>query len=150
MSVKAGFISAEQNFGPEYMSANYGDKIKQAPPFKKLSDVLFLNWQSLGGDIQNMKYFFRQHIKNDLTKDRIKEAVGQVVPRWSERVTFKMSDEKGQAMLGTPNGIGVAYFMIQHKQELGVRAPTKVDVFSLPSPIEVEGDYCTFCSISVR
>ena len=40
-----------------------------------------------------------------------------------------MSTEEGQAILGTPNGSGVAYFLIDHKPELGVRVPTKVTVF---------------------
>lgn len=139
MSTVTGFISAEQNFGPEYMSEKY-DKPRRAPPLKKLSDVLFIKWQSLGGDIQNLKYFIRLHIKNDMTRGRIKDAVGEVVPRWPG-VTYEMTEEKGQALLGTPNGIGVAYFLIQHKPQLGIRAPTKVTVWSTPSPIEGEEDY---------
>ena len=32
--------------------------------------------------------------------------------------------------IGTPNGLGVAYFLIQHKAELGRKTITKVDVFA--------------------
>ncbi|KAJ5474130.1 hypothetical protein N7475_003696 [Penicillium sp. IBT 31633x] len=121
------------------------EKPPRAPPLKNLSDVLFIEWQSLGGDIQNLKYFFRLHIKNLITQARIKDAVGPVVPRWPGR-TFKMEDKKdkdkkGLALLGTPNGIGVAYFLIQHKKQLGVRAPFQVTVWSTPSLIEGEEDY---------
>jgi hypothetical protein len=123
------------------MSQRY-DPPKRAPPLNKLSDVLFINWQSSakGEDISNLKYFFRLHIKNDLTKARIKDAAGEVIPRWPG-TSFGMNQEEGQALLGTPNGLGVAYFLIEHKKQLNVKIPTKVTVFSTPSPSEGDEDY---------
>jgi len=40
-----------------------------------------------------------------------------------------MDSEEGKAILGTPNGAGVAWLLIQRKQELGHRTIKDVTVF---------------------
>lgn len=42
-----------------------------------------------------------------------------------------MDDERSDALaiLATPNGAGVAWFLIDHKEEFGVRVLSKVKVF---------------------
>lgn len=40
-----------------------------------------------------------------------------------------MESDEGKALLLTPNGVGLAYMLIQHKPELGVKVPTHVRVF---------------------
>jgi hypothetical protein len=35
-----------------------------------------------------------------------------------------------QALLGSPNGFGVAYLLFTHKQQLGMKKVSKVTVFS--------------------
>jgi hypothetical protein len=44
-------------------------------------------------------------------------------------VTFDIESEEGKAILGTPNGAGTAWLLIQRKRELGRRRIEKVTVF---------------------
>jgi hypothetical protein len=43
--------------------------------------------------------------------------------------TFDMDSEQGKAILGTPNGAGVAWLLIQRKRELGHATVKDVTVF---------------------
>ncbi|KAI3276436.1 hypothetical protein DTO003C3_10180 [Penicillium roqueforti] len=126
MSVEAGYISSEWSENP---------KQKEGDPYPepyKLSDVLFLEWQreaeEYGQNIKNLKYFFRVNVVNTHSLRIINEATGNVIKEWPG-TSFDMSTPEGKAILRTPNGVGVAYFLINHKPELGKRIPTKVTVF---------------------
>jgi hypothetical protein len=44
-------------------------------------------------------------------------------------VTFSMESEEGKAILGTPNGCGVAFMLIQHGKALGEKRIEKVTLF---------------------
>ncbi|KAK2762134.1 hypothetical protein FQN54_001141 [Arachnomyces sp. PD_36] len=125
MSVDAGYISAEDNESPWEASGR-----THTPPLSKLSDMYFLFWKMLakGKDIRNIKYFFRHHVINSHSKKIALEVTGGSIPEWPG-VSYDMSTKEGKAILGTPNGSGVAFFLLNHKPELGVRVPTKVTVF---------------------
>lgn len=43
------------------------------------------------------------------------------------------------AILGSPNGSGSAYFLINHKQRMGVKVINKVDIFVPLIPLDVSG-----------
>lgn len=43
--------------------------------------------------------------------------------------TFDARDERAQALLGTPNGSGVAWVLIQRKRYLGIKVVDKVTMF---------------------
>jgi hypothetical protein len=125
MSVQAGYISAENNESPVQRK----DAPQPAP--YKLSDVYFLQWQKLAGGsnkIKNLKYFIRKDVQNRDTLKIIDEATGNVAKEWPG-TTFSMESDEGKALLRTPNGVGLAYMLIQHKPELGVKVPTQVRVF---------------------
>jgi hypothetical protein len=47
-------------------------------------------------------------------------------------VIFDIESEEGRAILGTPNGSGVAWMLIQHSKALGERAIEKVTIFHAP------------------
>lgn len=42
---------------------------------------------------------------------------------------FDTKSDEGHALLGSPNGAAFAYFLMQHKAELGQKTITKVTVF---------------------
>lgn len=44
-------------------------------------------------------------------------------------MTFDIAGEEGMAILGTPNGAGTAWLLIQRKRELGHRRIKKVTIF---------------------
>ncbi|KAF2018539.1 hypothetical protein BU24DRAFT_418064, partial [Aaosphaeria arxii CBS 175.79] len=51
---------------------------------------------------------------------------------------FLTSEEVGKALLGTPNGIGIGYFLVQHKAELGHLKVGEACVFFTDSVIFME------------
>jgi hypothetical protein len=125
MSVPRGFISAEDNKSPK------PNKKAAAPDLYKLSDVYFLEWQKQAGSsrrIKHLKYFLRFHIVNTDTKRIISQATGNNVKVWPGDM-FGIETDEGKALLATPNGIGVAYFLINHKPELGVKTVERVQVW---------------------
>lgn len=42
---------------------------------------------------------------------------------------FSMTSDAGKAIMGTPNGGGVAWFLVDHKNQLGVKEVESVRVF---------------------
>ncbi|KAE8382211.1 hypothetical protein BDV26DRAFT_288738 [Aspergillus bertholletiae] len=146
ISTKAGYISAEENISPAYLIAE--ERKKQPPPtISRLSDVYFLLWKEVAGkseaELKNIKYFVRHHVINGASLDvALEVASGKPLPprekdeprdtsmveEWPGK-SYDMSTDDGKAILGTPNGVGVARFLIDHKQELGVKAPSKVTLF---------------------
>lgn len=125
MSHQAGYISAEENRNSMDMSGVGG------PQLRRMSDVYFLIWKKLASsnkDLRNIKYFVRFHVKNAASGNIAKEACGNEIPYWPGR-SFDMSTKEGRAILATPNGVGAAYFLINHKEDLGHKTITKVTVF---------------------
>lgn len=130
MSPAAGYISAEDNESPDAASGGqYGNKI---PFVKALSDVYFFMWQSLAikqkQKVVNLKYFVHYHVINPHSKKIALEVTNNGFPLWPG-ISYAMTSDEGKSILGTPNGAGVAFFLYQHKPELGVRVPTKVTLF---------------------
>ncbi|KAB8213322.1 hypothetical protein BDV33DRAFT_210321 [Aspergillus novoparasiticus] len=123
ISTKAGYISAEDNISPAYRIAETR-KGYPPPTISRLSDVYFLMWKEVAGkseaELKNIKYFVRHH--EDGSRDT------SMVEEWPGK-SYDMSTDDGKAILGTPNGAGVARFLMDHKQELGVKAPSKVTLF---------------------
>lgn len=108
-------------------------------PLNIWSDVVYLNWATLaratGNSVANLKYPVRLHIINLDTKAILQIACGGPCPAWPGK-TFDINQKKskgvlihqnGLALLGTPNGSGAAWLLINHKQQLGEKkAPVSV------------------------
>ena len=116
------------------------------PDLRAWSDVVFLTWANLcskGGDIKSIKHIFRRHIKADETSTLgiALEALGvqsadnvQVWPPGQPEITgqtFTADSDEGKALIGTPHGVGIGWFMWQHRgdQQLGKKTFDKVTVF---------------------
>ncbi|KAH7400637.1 hypothetical protein DE146DRAFT_781153 [Phaeosphaeria sp. MPI-PUGE-AT-0046c] len=50
------------------------------------------------------------------------------IPPWPG-ITFKTDTAEGEALLGTPNGSGVAYMLIEHGEALGHKQVERIFVF---------------------
>jgi len=85
--------------------------------------VVSLEWQKQaqanGHDVQGLKYVFRFEVVNPATVMTAERAAGLSFKAEWPGITFSMSDERGQAMLGTPNGAGIGYLLATHKEQLG-------------------------------
>ena len=131
-NAKTGVIIAYNNFGPAYMVR--AKSIKTLPDIRAWSDITFVEWQmqaqNKDQDVSGLKYVIRYDIVNDETADIIARAAG---PRFRiawPGATISMSTEQGRAILGTPNGVGVAFLLATHKAQLGQKTVESVHVWT--------------------
>lgn len=150
---KAGIIIAVNNFTPAHKAekkyAHLSTFSSQRPPLPKLKnwlDVAYLQWQSC--TLKNdLCYVLRANIHNAETLAMMGHLLGEnannaiiyspsqsprgmqrMRPRWPG-VVFDMAEEEAAALLGTPNGNGVGWLLIQRKQELGHKVIATVSIF---------------------
>jgi hypothetical protein len=87
-----------------------------------------------------INYILRHKIQNSRTSrilDHITGAHGHAGYSAWPGLTFDACSEEGKVILGTPNGVGVAWLLIQRKKELEKKRVEKITLFSAPS----KGDY---------
>ncbi|KAJ5175657.1 uncharacterized protein N7482_001534 [Penicillium canariense] len=136
MSPIAGLVIAENNRSPADMSGG------RTCPISKWSDVVWLSYAALarstGSSVANLKYLVRTHIINADTLSVMKTVCGGPCPAWPGMV-FDINQKKsggvlinqnGLALLGTPNGGGAAWLLINHKQQLGKKTPISVTAWT--------------------
>jgi hypothetical protein len=102
------------------------------PALKFWSDVVYLQWKMHSSPESTLKYVLRHNIMNPVTAsivEAINIANSTTTLEWPG-TSYAATSEEGQALLGTPNGSGVAYLLVQHKQELGRKTIEKITVFS--------------------
>jgi hypothetical protein len=79
-----------------------------------------------------IKYIFRLSVQSVRTYPILNKIMAKLgrsgYDAWPG-VTFDIESEEGKAILGTPNGAGTAWLLIQRKKELGRRRIAKVTVF---------------------
>lgn len=109
-------------------------------PLRQWSDVTWLEWQhQTSGNFaqqRNLKYICRYDIVNEDTRDAIVEAVGGLanLDRWPNRRTLRPFDAGFMALLGTPNGQGIGWFLAQHRVALGERDVDLITVWDPYAP----------------
>jgi hypothetical protein len=101
------------------------------PHLQKWSDVAFLQWKRYAPVVSDLQYVLRHKVMNETTESvmqSINAANGSTTLAWPG-ASYDATSFEGQALLGTPNGSGVAYMLIQHKCELGHKVVDKIIVF---------------------
>ncbi|RFU33648.1 hypothetical protein B7463_g2679, partial [Scytalidium lignicola] len=135
-NVEGGVIVADDNLSPTKTEAAESGPVV---PLHQWSDVVFLQWNHIAAsNVGNLKYIFRALITNEDTKSMVDEAFqrkGETIGAWEDRVVFGMDTEEGQAILGSPNGSGVAWILINHKDNnlLGIKTIQSVTVWQVDS-----------------
>jgi hypothetical protein len=117
------------------------------------SDVVFLHLLHMSesepkNTMTNLRYIFRNNITNKDTLKVIKHILhrrNRVLRVWPGD-TLDMNTpgdvEDIKALIGTPNGIGVAYLLLQHKRALGHKFVYRINLFleSEPNIPAVQGN----------
>ncbi|KAF2125301.1 hypothetical protein P153DRAFT_256392, partial [Dothidotthia symphoricarpi CBS 119687] len=92
----------------------------QLPLLGASSDIAWAFWnRAMAGNLQNINKFFSMNIENPTTQLLIERAVGTMDELPWPGKTFRADDERFYALLGSPNSLGAAWFLIQHKRQLG-------------------------------
>lgn len=98
------------------------------PPLHRLSDLSWYTYSKLASNPARLRYVGHHFISNDDTKaiiDRILQTAYKTnTPNvaWPGFLASVNSDE-GKALLATPNGVGVAWLMMERAAALGRRRP---------------------------
>jgi hypothetical protein len=122
LSPSTGVIMANNNQSPS--QAVVRDNGVILPDLQHWSDVVYLKWLSLDPALKSrsLHYVLRDNLGNGHTLaviNRVLDAhapFGKECPTWPG-LTTDMDSKEGMALLGTPNGSGVAWLLIQHKAE---------------------------------
>lgn len=132
-NVPGNAMVATMSFGPS--SRGKADNMmvgEELVALRQWSDVAFLAWQNYAQNrIKELKYVYQKEIVNGVSNDVIDHILAkrkEKLKAWPG-VKISMTEEDGQALLGTPNGCGIAWLLIQHKEQLGVKVPDAVTIF---------------------
>lgn len=70
-----------------------------------------------------------------------KYGANPTIGKWDNRLTLDATENQNEfnAVLGSPNGAGTAYFLITHKGQLGVKSINKIDIWVPNIPFTVVG-----------
>ncbi|KAH6025740.1 hypothetical protein HBI83_061410 [Parastagonospora nodorum] len=143
---KGGAIYGLYLEGPRASASRewYGNKKEppqdQLPHLKLLSDILWGYWVRDNPDVKNIRYFFMLGISNDQTNQIIASCLKRAKKELKEwpGASFDTSTEEGHALLGSPNGAVFAYFLLQHKADIGHKTVAKITVVRPESDADID------------
>ncbi|EMD94635.1 hypothetical protein COCC4DRAFT_147813 [Bipolaris maydis ATCC 48331] len=121
--------------------------LEDLPALRAFSDILWGYWVRDNAHVGNVRFLFMIGISNDVTNRLIASAlrdVQQTLGEWPG-TEFGMGTEQGKALLGSPNGAAFAYFLMQHKAQLGQKIITKVTVFRPENDDDVDFVDASLC-----
>ncbi|KAL8787207.1 MAG: hypothetical protein Q9213_002318 [Squamulea squamosa] len=100
------------------------DRVRGIPALNRLSDVLWYMWNIVTNEPETLRYLGREGIINTASKSIMDEifvkAVGTTLVPWPG-ISYGLNTDEGKALLGTPNGVAIAWILIDRYRELGKR-----------------------------
>ncbi|ORX94814.1 hypothetical protein BCR34DRAFT_205657 [Clohesyomyces aquaticus] len=107
----------------------------QLPRLRAASDIIWIEWAARAGSAdaaKNLKTVTIYRVSNEMTTAAIRRALDSRNTQLSAfpGEQFDATSDEGKALIGSPNGVGVGYLLLQHKPQLGNLKISKIDVFS--------------------
>lgn len=94
--------------------------------------MLFANWDNENPNLHNLQFYFILDVVNPQTVQIIarvlKETGFNQVPYWPG-LRMDIKGEHGEAILGSPLGSTLAFMLVMHKAELGIKRVRAVTIF---------------------
>jgi hypothetical protein len=140
LTYTAEFISANNVWGPRSEGPHHTPGVDGVylpfPLLEKLSDVAFLAFQQVMEEtkqpMNRLKGFLHSNAVNPDTMSIANKAMGlkphSPYPMWPGR-DFQSQSDGFAALLASPNGRGIAWFLAQHKAQLGHKIISKIRVW---------------------
>ncbi|KAH5710570.1 hypothetical protein HBI20_177700 [Parastagonospora nodorum] len=133
---KGGAIHGLSHEAPAFTAAdNWGRRphANELPHLGKASDIMFFYWARANPNVRNLRYYFNVYVINHETNPLIAKIIHDDpqlddLPDWPG-VKFHEGSSEFNMLLGSPVGMTLAYMILQHKAELGVKHMTDVTVF---------------------
>ncbi|KAL7934263.1 hypothetical protein V8C35DRAFT_302158 [Trichoderma chlorosporum] len=146
-----GVIVADSNFSVDAIIAEDGlpDGVEAedvTTHVRRWSDAAWMQWTKYSDDPSNVRYIFRASVINHTTLSIVFQALlskyqnnPPPIGVWANRLTLDVSENPNEfyAVLGSPNGAGVAFLLATHKAALGIKTVNKVDIFTGNAPFAV-------------
>ncbi|KAL3464834.1 hypothetical protein BJX64DRAFT_286022 [Aspergillus heterothallicus] len=136
-NVDAGLLVADYNSSPKAENPSWPDD--KFVPLKQWSDVIFLLWEHIAGsNARDLRHHIQCAVANEVTAGIMRKAIGvddtfsewdSLSPLHEGGRTFRPGSDAYYALLNTPNGFGIAWFLIQHKAQLGIKTVSEITVF---------------------
>ncbi|KAF2713785.1 hypothetical protein K504DRAFT_488107 [Pleomassaria siparia CBS 279.74] len=128
-----GLLIITKQYSPENEASQRSPPVTELPELRRSSDVTFGQWAMVAQqNIQHIKFigiWAITNIQSATTIARALENVGKTLEAWPG-TDFAMATAEFKAILGTPSGTGIAYFLAQHKAQLGKKRIYSVRVFN--------------------
>ena len=110
-----------------------GKEPQTNPPLRRLSDYTFLCLQNACKDdkecLGRIEWVIHQDVDNKVAQRVVKQIMSKKKPTSWPGKTFSTDDDEGKALVGCPNGYGLAYMLAQHQSALGKKTIDSVVVF---------------------
>jgi hypothetical protein len=163
------FVALVNNSPANIMATHAGSNWRNlytVSHIQQWSDAAFLEWsiacRGVGVAVDGLKYVLRAQIQNIVTQQIVFAVLESIwtdslhtgTPTiglwgagltdggiWSNGITIDYADYPNEfnAILGSPNGNGVAYLLATHKTDLQIKKTAKVAVFMGDEPYDVAG-----------
>ncbi|KAL7910289.1 hypothetical protein GGI35DRAFT_479151 [Trichoderma velutinum] len=117
---------------------------------RRWSDAAWMQWTKAceirHTDTDNVNYIFRATVQNvnslTILLQAIRQKYSPTIPPigvWNNRLTldFNRNPDEFSAVLGSPNGSGVAFLLMTHKGALGIKTVSRVDIFIETDPFAI-------------
>jgi hypothetical protein len=144
INAQDGVLVATGSWGMDGMLAAWGRQDLPEPGLpnpmlKSWSDCAFLLWKQQCEDknvpLSGIRLFFQERVTNEITTNVLEHVLAKMgnpyykLGNWPGVKISIESNENGEALLGTPNGHGCAYFLAQHQALLGRKKITEIQVW---------------------
>ncbi|TGO16731.1 hypothetical protein BPAE_0479g00010 [Botrytis paeoniae] len=136
MNFTHGVIVAYDSMSPYQVELLKDIKSPIIPDLSRWSDITYLKWAEVckfhGTEVSNLNYVIQHHVTNQITLDVINEVLkkrGESIGPSGSVVSMKDINGHGAALLGTPNGQGVAWLLAQHKEAFKDLTIISVEIF---------------------
>ncbi|KAF1988054.1 hypothetical protein K402DRAFT_39832 [Aulographum hederae CBS 113979] len=114
----------------------FDDPIPILPALQRWSDIGFIEWQNLAGsDVKNLRYVFNRWAVNEDTM-AVAQALLDAHAGGTDGLKFAgdmpwidADSDAGLQWIRTPNVSGTAWFLINHKEKMGLRRIARVKLF---------------------
>ncbi|KAH7067457.1 hypothetical protein BKA63DRAFT_582343 [Paraphoma chrysanthemicola] len=140
MNSRDGVIVVAKQYSPAHQSQYRRPPVpvEEYPELRSSSDVIWLAWKAKHDQGAKLNLIITWTVTNGRTQRILARAIDpQLEAPDSQRalksypwVGWTAESTSGKAMLGSPNGSGIGYFLAQHKPELGNRRVKRIEAFA--------------------
>ncbi|CAI6243487.1 unnamed protein product [Periconia digitata] len=112
-------------------------KQEELPLLNTMSDILWAYWSRNNSNVQNINYIWVEEVMEDTMKliARILDKTGDQLGRWPVE-TFESGSEVGNILIGSDEGTSIAWFLLQHKAQLGNKYISRIQIIMDPDWFE--------------